>query len=350
MDWCDPIHNVRIRKVLKARTESEAKLMAEQIRIQSLQNGGLLPKRLVSIKLEQAIDSYLKDYSSLKSIKSQETDRLGLALLFNSKGSSYLSDLTFEDIGKLILHLRDIKSYKASSINRYLNTIKSFIAWCFKRSWIKRDFSKEIKHIKGPIRESRPLSKDEISAIFLKAGSSLKLQIELAYSTGMRAGEIASLRWNYIDFDRAKIRIGADGQFSTKSGKSKEVFISSDLRKSLIAYKLKQGGGNWLFPNKTNSGPIPSSVISKSWRKARLRAEIRDIKFHDLRATAAVRFAELGLGDAAIAKLLGHSTTQMARKYSNRITDGVLRDASNEVHKSFLSEVSSSEDCLILQS
>lgn len=101
--------------------------------------------------------------------------------------------------------------------------------------------------------------------------------------------------------------------------------MTKDLRQALLVWKLKSGGkSRWVFPG-TDEKPKDPKAVSVAFHRAADRAGVDDVVFHDLRATAATRLAEHGMGDAVIAKILGHKTTAMARKYSNRVSEDVLR-------------------------
>jgi integrase len=56
------------------------------------------------------------------------------------------------------------------------------------------------------------------------------------------------------------------------------------------------------------------------------KAEIRDLRFHDLRHTAATRMADAGADAFTLMKILGHSDIRMTARYTHA-TDSALRRA-----------------------
>jgi len=71
---------------------------------------------------------------------------------------------------------------------------------------------------------------------------------------------------------------------------------------------------------------LTDTFIGKRWDKIRRRAELPDMKFHDLRKTFASLLAQRGVSTAVTQRLLEHSSPQLADSvYTN--TDPALRDA-----------------------
>ncbi len=53
--------------------------------------------------------------------------------------------------------------------------------------------------------------------------------------------------------------------------------------------------------------------------------QVKGLRFHDLRHTAATRMVESGIGIDKVSKILGHSSIQMTMRYSH--PDNSLREA-----------------------
>jgi len=56
---------------------------------------------------------------------------------------------------------------------------------------------------------------------------------------------------------------------------------------------------------------------------------IQDLRFHDLKHTAITRMVEAGVPLHAVAKLLGHSTVRVTKRYSH--PEDTVRDAANKL-------------------
>jgi len=63
--------------------------------------------------------------------------------------------------------------------------------------------------------------------------------------------------------------------------------------------------------------PIPSATVHKYWRIACDAAGLQDVRFHDLRHSAASYLAMSGASLMDIAATLGHKTLAMVKRYSH---------------------------------
>jgi len=137
----------------------------------------------------------------------------------------------------------------------------------------------------------------------------LRPLVILGIDTGMRLGEIENLRWPDIDFQRETIYVA-----KSKTGKPRSIPMTNRTKELLLSLRTNERES--VFEN------LPG--ISMAFRKACRKAGIVNFHFHDLRHTFATRLAESGADVATIAALLGHSSIQMAMRYSH-ITDDRIR-------------------------
>jgi integrase len=62
---------------------------------------------------------------------------------------------------------------------------------------------------------------------------------------------------------------------------------------------------------------IPFGRLRRSFKGACKKADIKDLRFHDLRHTVGTRLTDAGVPLQAIAKLLGHTTIRVTERYSH---------------------------------
>jgi integrase len=137
----------------------------------------------------------------------------------------------------------------------------------------------------------------------------------------MRQGEILGLRWDWIDFEKNFISIP---QSNTKSKKERKIPINTVLRLLLNERKFATESKEFVFPSpKVNPKPSRQEKekhlawVKRSFKTACKKAGIENLRFHDLRHTAATRLVEAGIPLHAVAKLLGHSTVRVTERYSH---------------------------------
>ena len=319
-----PFSGRRIRQTLPFKTKQEALAWVEKLKEEDRRiplNGFNAPKR---ISIGEAADLYLEERGSRNAKSTQIHDRYSLKMFSTFIGSISVNAISPQNV-EAFLNDRKRQNKKVSGINRTLTTLKAFFSWAVERGYVHQSPAKQIKPFRGPTREARPIDPALLKKIWDTLNPQHRLQVSLAGVLGLRASEVANLEWSEIDLENAILRIGASANYTTKSGKSKELGLSEGLLKALLERKASAKPNPWVFPRKDLAGPIHSSVISKAFQDAKKRAGVTGVVFHDLRATAATQASRAGHGDATVGRFLGHSSTAMARKYSNHHSLEVVR-------------------------
>lgn len=135
----------------------------------------------------------------------------------------------------------------------------------------------------------------------------------LSLHTGLRAGEIFSLRTCHFDVQNSQLYI-----FDTKSNKNRCVPLNTTA-KTVLERNCK--GTGLIFYNK--EGQIKQ--VSKKFREAvvscKLNSSIQDrrqkVVFHTLRHTFASWLVQSGTPLIVVGQLLGHKTLHMTQRYAH---------------------------------
>lgn len=158
-----------------------------------------------------------------------------------------------------------------------------------------------------PRGRDRRVSQDELNAI-LKHSESAELAtiICLAVETAMRRGELVTLTWSNIDLKKCIAHLP-----KTKTDTPRSVPLS----KAAVA-ALKQ------LPRNIGEGKIfrlQAESISQAFERAcePQRANLINIRFHDLRHEATSRLFEKGLNVMEVATITGHKTLDMLKRYTH---------------------------------
>ncbi len=155
-------------------------------------------------------------------------------------------------------------------------------------------------------KPTRILSLDEQERLLAAAPDHLRDLIEFALNTGMRRGEILSLKWERVDWARGEITVA-----ETKTRRVRTIGINSVV--AAILKRRRKLGGQHIF---TWNGKA-FERFDKTWAKAVNDAGIPRITFHDLRHTFATRLVELGYDIAIIRSLLGHRSIVTTQRYAH---------------------------------
>jgi len=129
-----------------------------------------------------------------------------------------------------------------------------------------------------------------------------------ALDTGMRRGEILSLRWHDVDFENGLINIQA---FNTKTMKERQVSLTARLASELQTL--------WEQSPQEKRGRVFGIVsnVKRLFTAARRTAGLLDVRFHDLRHTHATRLVSLHLPLSEVGRVLGHSQPNTTYRYVN---------------------------------
>ena len=136
--------------------------------------------------------------------------------------------------------------------------------------------------------------------------------------TGCRLSEIQKLRWEHVDLEASELRLP-----DSKTGGRAIPLAPSAVR--LLASLPRDEDNPWVI-----AGKLPGSYLTDlqhPWRRIRERAELPDVRIHDLRHSFASRALALGEGLPMIGKLLGHTQVQTTARYAHLARDTVKASA-----------------------
>ena len=126
--------------------------------------------------------------------------------------------------------------------------------------------------------------------------------IEFAIETGMRRSEMLRLRWCDVDLE-----IGFASLYDTKNGEDRRVPLTRRCVKVLRTVP----------PDHEKVFPVSANCLRFAWGRARNKAGITDLRFHDLRHEAVSRFFEMGMSVPEVALISGHKDVRQLFRYTH---------------------------------
>ena len=166
-------------------------------------------------------------------------------------------------------------------------------------------------------------------------------------TTGLRRGEICGLKW--MDFDEATGRItinrsievnnGIVTEGETKTGKGKRSFYLPENTAEILRRRKKFAKSEWVFTEQNNPQiPIPPKKAYRKMKEILQKAELPDIRFHDLRHTFATHAITSGVDAKTLSGILGHTKASFTLDtYTHVTTDMQQRAAS--IIGNFINEI-----------
>ncbi len=265
------------------------------------------------------IDTYAKHHKAESSVK----EDIGL---FNRHltdwGTRKLSNITEHDV---FMKHKSIGADKGKyAANRALELIRAMFNKAIELGrWKGKNPARGTKKFKETSRD-RFLQADELQRFFEalseEENSTARDYIIMSLLTGQRKGNVLAMRWDEINLNRAEWRIP-----KTKNGDPLTVHLSPQAIGILEARKADTDS-EWVFPGTGRTGHLQDP--KKAWQRILARAEIKDLRIHDLRRTLGSWQTAMGASGFIVGKSLGHKSMQATAVYARLNLDPV-RDSVN---------------------
>ena len=247
--------------------------------------------------------------------------------IYNTHMREQLGSYTLDELTNPVLDVwvreQVVKGYKRSTINKHIHLVNRMLNLA--RHWGHiMGYSKQQQNLKklatGDYTQ-RFLSETEIDSLLkaCRANSNpfLYLFVQLLLLTGARKGEARLMRWR--DVDTVK-RIWTVPR--SKNGRSRRIVLSSaalkvidDTQSKATHLDLPTKPECYVFTNPQTRTAYHSFYAA--WFVARNRADLSDVRIHDLRHTYASMLINSGVSLYEVQTLLGHSSMQMTQRYAH---------------------------------
>jgi integrase len=218
---------------------------------------------------------------------------------------------------KHIADYRDerLKVIKPNTVIRELAVLSSIINHA-RREW-GLNIINPVSMIKKPSStpgRNRILNNEELDRLFIqleKISVWYKPLVEFALETAMRRGELMSLMWADVNFEKSIAFLPL-----TKNGDSRYVPLS--IKAIKILKILPRDIDGRVFP-------LNKQTVSILFLKAAKRAKLSDIHFHDLRHMSITRLASIFSNPLELAAISGHRSLGMLKRYTHLKAEDLVR-------------------------
>lgn len=245
----------------------------------------------------------IRNYSQ-RTIQCYVSMLAGLSRFYNTSPDL----LSTQQLKDYLQHRIQHDKVSVGTINQAIGAWRLLQIDVLKRDW--EDFK-----IKRPKKEKKlpmVLSRNEALSL-INALSNLKHKsiLTLAYTTGLRRGEVLNLKPEHIDADRNQIRV-VDG----KGHKQRMVPVSNSVLGLLREYYKEYRPRTYLFEGWKSGAQYAPTSFARIVKRAALKAGIKKtVSPHVLRHSFASHMLEQGLNLKKLQLIMGHSTMKTTSIY-----------------------------------
>jgi integrase len=240
-----------------------------------------------------------------------------------------LSSITHSDVVQL--HSRISRTRGPIVANRGVELLSSMFRQAQERwDWKGENPAAKVK-ANPETKRKRFLQANELPAFFealaAEQNETLRDYFWVSLLTGARRSNVCAMRWNELNWARAEWYIPEE---KAKAGEEIAVVLTPTVldilarRKAESLRACSEDGSEpspWVFAGRGRAGHL---VEPKSaWKRILTRAQLTDLRLHDLRRTLGSWQAITGASLLVIGQSLGHSSAQSTQVYARLTNDPV---------------------------
>lgn len=244
-------------------------------------------------------------------------------------GDRPLADLRADDIEAMLARLVD-GGMAPSTAALTRRVLVACLSDAERDGRIPRNVARSARPPRVESVDRRRLTPAEVRQVLALASDDPRtdVMVALAIGTGARVGELCALDWSDIDLDRGTVAIrgtlGRQGVVGPpKSRRGRRIVALPPFAVAALRREQER--------RSAATGPVLADAVGRRltiertgerWRDLRARAGLDDVRFHDLRGTAATLALAAGVTPTEVARSLGHDPAVLMRTYAGAIPGG----------------------------
>jgi site-specific recombinase XerD len=258
-----------------------------------------------------------------------------------------LEQVTPSDVRAYRGHLQEAQRLKASTVNRKLAALSSFMNWAVESGHIPADPTAKLKYVKRTPHSPKWLDRNEQFALQREMERDLQIAqmrypkrwltrrrdaslVIFMLNTGLRLSEVIALNLDDIEMSERKGRVLVR---RGKGNKERLVPLNTNAREALSEWLKVRPQTNcpklWLSVESGDDDGMTARGIQRILKRYGQEAELPHLTPHVLRHSFGKNLADKGVGVEKIAQLLGHenlNTTQIYIKPDFKDLERALED------------------------
>ncbi|EIC5074512.1 site-specific integrase [Vibrio parahaemolyticus] len=278
-----------------------------------------------SLTLGKYLEEHYKGYLFAMNPKTAKQSYQSIANTFAFLADKPLEDIKAWDIQQWVTEKRKLGRAPAT-IEYTFNRLKAALNRAVEWEFIESHNLSSVKIAKEDNTRIRYLSESEEAALLSAlAAREAKLcedndshqyadfftpLITLAMHTGMRKGEMLTLRWESVSFENRYLTILSE---NAKSKKKRTIPMNDTVFNMLSQWRAQNLNEEYVFVHEGKR----VSFFQYPWQNLLKAAGIENFRFHDLRHHFASKLVMAGVDLNVVRELLGHADLKMTLRYAH---------------------------------
>ena len=277
------------------------------------------------------LSEFMEDFSSLFATSIRQSTlrsyKLAVNQFITAVGDKLLSEYNSEDILHFQRYWQE-KKLATTSVNAYYRGVKSVFAHAVRHDYLQASPFQKVREIKIAQSVPKYLSQTELQSLLAQVKSETMRDLFLVCAlSGLRRSEALNLKAENIDLQNRVISVVNTEEFSTKSGKFRNVPMHEAL---VTVFERRMNGNGYLFC-KTGGFKLNADYVSHVFQTAVKDANLDSAyHLHTLRHTAASYLVTAGVSLYTVQSILGHSSPAVTQKYSH-LAPNTLNESINRI-------------------
>jgi integrase len=254
-------------------------------------------------------------------------------------GDTRLVDITHADVVRWQAELAD---QVGPSLRRLsLLVLSQALTLAVRDGRLSRNVAQGVALPRQPAGKQRFLTHEQVPRLAQECAPAHDTLIYFLAYTGLRFGEMASLRVRDLDLDRRRVHVSADvveisGRLQTdtpKNHRTRSVPVPRFLVPALSTLAVDRSPEALLFTTKTGKQLRNSNFRHHVFDAAVQRAGLQPLTPHDLRDTAVSLAVAAGANVKVVQRMLGHASAAMTLDIYAGLFDGDLDAVADRLYE-----------------
>lgn len=194
-----------------------------------------------------------------------------------------------------------------------MSVVSRLFSWARTRGITTARPTEPLERIYKADRSDMVWAPEQLSALLSHCNPALSMAVRLAVNTGLRQGDLICLPWSAVSDVAIRWK-------TSKRGKEALIPLTPVLRELLVEIPRRSP----VILTSTTGKAWTSDGLRTSFGKARAKAKIKGLTWHDFRGTAVTRLAGTRLTQRDIARIVGWSEARVEQIMARYVSGDVL--------------------------